>query len=77
MKIYFYVCAKFEESLQFQCERFSNNTTKPKLSDEELVTILPFCDASSRAFQNKANTSLRTGVSIELVSRLGQLPSLQ
>ena len=41
IKIYYYVCEKFEESLQFECERFSNNN-KPNLTDQELITIYLF-----------------------------------
>ena len=41
MKIYDYVCEKFEEHLQFECERFSNND-KPKLTDQEIITIYLF-----------------------------------
>lgn len=41
VKIYFYVCEKFEDCLQFQCERFGNNK-KPKLTDQEIVTIYLF-----------------------------------
>ncbi len=38
VKIYCYVCEKFEEGLWFECERFSNNK-EPKLSDEEILAI--------------------------------------
>jgi hypothetical protein len=41
IKIYYYVCEKFEESLQYECERFSNND-KPYLTDQELITIYLF-----------------------------------
>lgn len=41
VKIYDYVCKKFEEHLQFECERFSNNN-KPKLTDQEIITIYLF-----------------------------------
>lgn len=41
VKIYHYVCEKFEEELQFQCERFSNNK-KTKLTDQEIMTIYLF-----------------------------------
>lgn len=39
MKIYDFVCTKYEEHLQFKCERFTNNN-KPKLTDQEIITIL-------------------------------------
>lgn len=41
VKIYYYVCEKFEESLCFECERFSNNK-RPKLTDQEIITIYLF-----------------------------------
>jgi len=41
IKIYYYVCEKFKESLQYECERFSNNNT-PVLTDQELITIYLF-----------------------------------
>ena len=41
IKIYEYVCEKYEEHLQFECERFSNNN-KPKLTDQEIITIYLF-----------------------------------
>lgn len=37
IRIYFYICDKFEE-LQFYCERFSNNN-KPEFTDQEIMTI--------------------------------------
>ena|GEM_PF-1954418 len=41
VKIYYYVCEKFEEGLQYRCERFGNNK-KPKLTDQEVLTIYLF-----------------------------------
>lgn len=41
VKIYDYVCEKYETHLQFDCERFSNNNT-PKLTDQEIITIYLF-----------------------------------
>ena len=37
IRIYFYICEKFEE-LQFYCERFSNNN-EPEFTDQEVMTI--------------------------------------
>jgi hypothetical protein len=37
IRIYFYICDKFEE-LQFYCERFSNNCN-PEFTDQEIMTI--------------------------------------
>ncbi len=37
IRIYFYICDKFEE-LKFYCERFSNNCN-PEFTDQEIMTI--------------------------------------
>ena len=37
IRIYFFICEKFEE-LQFYCERFSNNS-QPEFTDQEIMTI--------------------------------------
>lgn len=41
MKIYDYVCQKYEQQLQFESMRFSNNKS-PKLTDQEIITIYLF-----------------------------------
>ena len=41
VKLYDYVCKKFDEQLQFESMRFSNNNT-PKLTDQEIITIYLF-----------------------------------
>lgn len=41
IKIYMYVCQKFEQGLGCHCQRFSNNG-RPKLTDQEIVTIYLF-----------------------------------
>ena len=38
VRIYCFICDKFEDELQFSCERFSNNN-KPAFSDQEIMTI--------------------------------------
>ena len=38
VKIYFYVCHRFEIELKYLCERFSNNND-PEFTDQEAVTI--------------------------------------
>jgi len=37
VRIYFFICDKFEE-LKYSCERFSNNN-QPELTDQEIMTI--------------------------------------
>lgn len=41
VKIYCYVCEKYGDSLQYLCQRFSNNS-EPKLTDQEIMTIYLF-----------------------------------
>lgn len=41
VKIYLYICKRYEEDLKFCCERFSNNN-QPKLTDQEIMTIYLF-----------------------------------
>lgn len=41
VKIYDYVCKKYESELQYQCQRFSNNN-RPKFTDQEIMTIYLF-----------------------------------
>ena len=38
VRIYCFVCDKFEDELQFYCERFTGNN-KPAFSDQEIMTI--------------------------------------
>lgn len=40
IRIYFFICDKFEE-LKYYCERFSNNN-QPELTDQEIMTIYLF-----------------------------------
>ena len=41
VKIYDYVCKKFKEDRQYECECFSNNNDR-KLTDQEIITIYLF-----------------------------------
>lgn len=41
IKIYFYVCQRYNDDLKYRCERFSNNN-QPKLTDQEVMTIYLF-----------------------------------
>ena len=38
LQIYLTICEKFEKSLKYTCDRFSNNE-KQDLTDEEIMTI--------------------------------------
>ena len=52
IKIYDYVCNKYEEELKYHCERFSNNKN-PDFSDQEVLTIYLFCVHEEQRFQLK------------------------
>jgi len=38
IKIYVYVCERYEKELNYLCERFSNNN-RTELTDQEIMTI--------------------------------------
>jgi len=38
VKNYDYVCEKYEQSLSYQCQRYSNNE-QPNFTDQEIMTI--------------------------------------
>ena len=41
VKIYDYVCEKYEQELKYHCERFTNNN-QPVFTDQEIITIYLF-----------------------------------
>lgn len=41
VKIYDYVCQKFEKNMYYDCQRYSNNN-KPDFTDQEIITIYLF-----------------------------------
>ena len=53
IQIYMYVCQVYQDELQYQCMRMSNNN-KPIFTDEELLTIYIFCGAIEQRFTIKA-----------------------
>ncbi len=52
VKIYDYICKKFEENLRYDCQRYSNNS-KPKFTDQEIMTIYLFVMSHQRLFKKK------------------------
>jgi len=60
VKIYFFVCDKFEKELQYHCQRFSNNNN-PEFTDQELVTIYLFCVNQEKKFKLKQMHSFIKG----------------
>lgn len=52
VKIYDYVCQKFEQSLSYECQRFSNNN-EPDFTDQEIMTIYLFVIHHQGIFNKK------------------------
>lgn len=52
VKIYFYVCDKFEQELKYTSQRFTNNSS-PVFSDQEIMTIYLFCVNQEKKFKIK------------------------
>lgn len=52
IEIYFYICEKYENNLQFSCERFSNNN-KPEFTDQEIMCIYIFAISQEQRFTSK------------------------
>ena len=52
VKIYVYVCEKFEQSLQYECQRFTNNN-QPDFTDQEMITIYLFAMHHQKLFKIK------------------------
>lgn len=52
IKIYQYVCDKYEEELKYHCERFTNNN-HPNFTDQEVITIYLFSVYEEQKFKVK------------------------
>lgn len=52
VKIYLYICERYNEDLQYHCQRFSNNN-EPKLTDQEIMTIYLFAVDEEQRFKVK------------------------
>ncbi len=52
IKIYFYVCEKYESDLQYHCQRFTNNRL-PDFTDQEVMTIYLFAVHQEKLFRIK------------------------
>jgi hypothetical protein len=64
IEIYFYICKRYDEDLKYCCERFSNNN-KPRLTDQEIMTMYLFVIQEEQRFKLKqiycfANDYLRS-----------------
>ena len=52
IKIYMYVCSKYDETLSYYCQRYSNNS-KPVFTDQEILTIYLFVGSEQRYMRIK------------------------
>ena len=52
IQIYYFICERFEEDLQYCCQRFSNNC-QPELSDQEIMTIYLYTVFEEERFKIK------------------------
>ena len=64
IEIYFYICKRYKENLQYYSERFSNND-QPALTDQEIMTIYLYTIHEEQRFKVKqihqfANEYLRS-----------------
>ena len=53
-KIYLTTCQKYDNYLQYFCQRFSNNN-KPVFTDQEVITIYLFCTGVEHKYKIKEN----------------------
>lgn len=73
IKIYSYVCERYEHELKYLCERHSNNKV-PIFSDEELLTVYIFCGAE----ENRRTVVDKHSFARDyLMDRFPKLPSYQ
>lgn len=52
IKIYFYICKRYEQDLKYCCKRFSNND-QPRLTDQEIMTIYLYTKNVEQRFKIK------------------------
>ena len=52
VKIYLYICKMYDEDLKYHYQRFSNNN-KPKLTDQEIMTIYLYAINEEQRFKIK------------------------
>jgi hypothetical protein len=50
VKIYLYICERYDEDLKYHCQRFSNND-QPEFTDQEIMTIYLFAVIEEQRFK--------------------------
>jgi hypothetical protein len=59
IQIYVWVCAMYDKHPELKYQRWSNNATQPRLTDQEVVTIYLFCVLQGRLQQNDMHKYIR------------------
>src|SRR5690554_384202 len=70
VKIYLYICEKYDEDLKYHCQRFSNNS-EPKLTDQEIMTIYLFSIVEEQRFKIKQIHGFARDYMLEWFPELG------
>lgn len=72
IEIYMYICDMYEQSLKYHCQNRSNNS-KPRFSDEEILTITSLSGRSR--ITRKSRTPVTLQKSTSLIGFLGWYPN--
>lgn len=52
--LYYHICECYDKQLRYQCQRFSNNSTEPAFTDEELLTLYLFVMLEEEKYKVKS-----------------------
>jgi len=72
IQIYYYICESYDKVLSHHCQRFSNNSTEPCFTDQELLTIYLYVMLEEEKFKIK---SIHKHAKNYLLSWFPDLPS--
>lgn len=72
--LYYHICEYYDKELRWLCQRFSNNSTKPEFTDEELLTIYLYVMIAEEKYKIK---SIWGYACKHLLSWFPKLPSYQ
>jgi len=74
IKLYYHICWHYNNSLQYNVQRFSKNSNTGEITDEELVTIYLYCMCYE---EKRTLTSMHNHIKRYWKSWFPQLPSYQ
>ena len=52
--LYYHICDCYDKQLAHQCQRFSNNSTEPDFTDQELLTVYIFVMLAEEKYKIKS-----------------------